>query len=552
MKNKFLKALTLFTLSGGAIGSLVTLGSCATSKTETKTEPFGIKNEDGYCIVTFLGAPGVTFSGQTHVKVPKGSFFASVNTPVAQHGKLKFDCWSKKLNVRDPISPKEVINNNIDIYAYFKDEIDLSQCVGMAAIEQTTITVAHSGSVTGDIAQSLEFSRNYGEEWTNINDDEDHAIELAPGDTIFFKGDNAEGFNKAGSDDNIYFEISQNGAVNIVGNVMGLLDNATGTATTIPCANCFEGLFKANEDNYGIKYVSNSFLPATTLTDSCYAHMFDGQKRLMTAPWLPAKQLADDCYNYMFYNCSLLDFIKIDYAGKFLDATEYPYTLYWVDGISSNGTIIYNGTETDKGRSSIPTDWTVKKAPEPEHYDDIIIECADEPADDLYVDNHPYQFIATVPGEGVFQDVTWLSDDTSVASVNPVTGVVTPIKEGTCNILAYSKVDQTVGGSKEIRTRDIDFKDCTKFSTNSSQTISWDYGGSGTLPNFKYSYDGKNWFNLVTSVSITSDTPIYVKGNNPTGIGSANSHTRFIFDESEDAGDVYISGSVNALVDDAR
>jgi hypothetical protein len=44
-------------------------------------------------------------------------------------------------------------------------------------------------------------------------------------------------------------------------------------------------------------------LPATTLAESCYEHMFDNCYYLKTAPELPAKTLVKGCYSSMFNAC---------------------------------------------------------------------------------------------------------------------------------------------------------------------------------------------------------------------------------------------------------
>ena len=51
---------------------------------------------------------------------------------------------------------------------------------------------------------------------------------------------------------------------------------------------------------------NNLSLPATTLTERCYYHMFSGCSSLTTAPELPTTILANDCYTYMFSGCSSL------------------------------------------------------------------------------------------------------------------------------------------------------------------------------------------------------------------------------------------------------
>lgn len=51
---------------------------------------------------------------------------------------------------------------------------------------------------------------------------------------------------------------------------------------------------------------SELILPATTLADNCYEHMFDYCTSLVTTPALPATTLAKECYDHMFIGCSSL------------------------------------------------------------------------------------------------------------------------------------------------------------------------------------------------------------------------------------------------------
>ena len=96
-------------------------------------------------------------------------------------------------------------------------------------------------------------------------------------------------------------------------------------------------------------------LPSTTLDDYCYKGMFYGCTGIETFPLLPATTLSTGCYNEMFKNCSSLNNITLGYKGNF-STTHFND---WVDGVSSTGTIYYNGTDTTTGTSAIPTGWTV-------------------------------------------------------------------------------------------------------------------------------------------------------------------------------------------------
>ena len=75
-------------------------------------------------------------------------------------------------------------------------------------------------------------------------------------------------------------------------------------------------------------------LPATTLTDSCYYQMFNGCTSLTSAPELPATTLAQSCYYDMFGGCTSLT------TAPVLPATTLAYSCYanMFDGCSSLAT----------------------------------------------------------------------------------------------------------------------------------------------------------------------------------------------------------------------
>jgi hypothetical protein len=111
---------------------------------------------------------------------------------------------------------------------------------------------------------------------------------------------------------NYYNVINTTGNCNVGGNIMSLLygDNFTGNETTFPGSTYnFNYLFY---NNTYLVNASSLLLPATTLANSCYAHMFKGCTALTTAPALPATTLPattisdTGCYEQMFYNCTSL------------------------------------------------------------------------------------------------------------------------------------------------------------------------------------------------------------------------------------------------------
>ena len=92
---------------------------------------------------------------------------------------------------------------------------------------------------------------------------------------------------------------------NLSGNVMSLLfgDNARTNTDLTGYNNAFSGLF---QNCTTLQSVSNEFLPAKTLSYSCYSGMFYGCTSLTKAPELPATNLADNCYESMFQGCTSL------------------------------------------------------------------------------------------------------------------------------------------------------------------------------------------------------------------------------------------------------
>ena len=239
-------------------------------------------------------------------------------------------------------------------------------CVKITANADSVLTRFNVGGNT----PNLQYSTN-GIIWLNYLGQ----IVIKKGSSILLRGDNLNGFN---TDTNKYTNIELLGDVSLSGNVMGLLDNGTGSLLVIPNSYCFYNLFR---DSTGITSVSENFLPATTLTKGCYYSMFSGCSNLKNAPNLPATSLAQECYRGMFYNnellriaptlpattladgcyrgmfkgCSSLFSVKIAYTGNFADTTDA--FSGWLSGTPSYALIYYNGSDTTTGSSAIPTGW---------------------------------------------------------------------------------------------------------------------------------------------------------------------------------------------------
>jgi hypothetical protein len=130
-------------------------------------------------------------------------------------------------------------------------------------------------------------------------------INVAEGDTVYFKGDNSTGIGYGTSETgNPTFVLT--GSMAASGNIMSLLyEDDFENEVILPTDCVFARLFKGNRT-----LTSAPELPATTLTENCYTRMFEGCSALTSAPELPAVTLANWCYNKMFQNCSNLNYIK--------------------------------------------------------------------------------------------------------------------------------------------------------------------------------------------------------------------------------------------------
>ena len=139
---------------------------------------------------------------------------------------------------------------------------------------------------------------------------------------LYLKATANSWYSNNGNFNNIYYD----GSFNIGGNIMSLLygDNFYGQ-TTLQYNNTFRKLFYLRT----VRDASNLILPATTLSDFCYAEMFFNSSlnippqlpattltigcyyamfastSLASAPVLPATTLANNCYQLMFYRTSL-------------------------------------------------------------------------------------------------------------------------------------------------------------------------------------------------------------------------------------------------------
>ena len=224
------------------------------------------------------------------------------------------------------------------------------------------------------------------------------------GEKLYYKGNlTANTTTGIGS-----FTIS--GKCNLLGNCNSMIfgDNAN-TNLTLNYPLIYSQLFK---NCTSIQEISDTFLPATTITEGCYNQMFEGCTGLTKTPYLPAKILKDSCYagmfngcsslntmgnvftnkknepytlaSYccyqMFKNCSSLKFGNTPYSttpvescfnemfynctnmnsiNSFFNPTE-EFNYNWVYGVASSGTFYsFSGTNLNRGTSGAPVGWNI-------------------------------------------------------------------------------------------------------------------------------------------------------------------------------------------------
>lgn len=268
--------------------------------------------------------------------------------------------------------------------------------------------LSYGASESGVAGKTISYSTDNGESWTDITSTtEQQSIgTFSTGDKILFKGTNDSYANITNGNN-----IGGTAQVNIYGNIMSLIygDNFVGQ-TSFPSGSSYNFcyLFK----NSKIVDASNLILPATTLTNGCYNHMFDSCTSLTKAPKLSATTLASLCYNGMFKGCTSLTnapelpattlasgcYLKMFsgctsltkapslpattlaiecYRGMFQECSHLNYvkclatdiSAYnclgaWLDDVAATGTFVTadNPPAWSRDENGIPAGWTVETA----------------------------------------------------------------------------------------------------------------------------------------------------------------------------------------------
>ena len=163
----------------------------------------------------------------------------------------------------------------------------------LTLIAKTNGTFVFSGSSTTNV---ISYSTDDGSTWSSPT--QVITVNVNSGDTVLWKGEMTPTNNGVGT------YSASTASFDAQGNIMSLLygDSFKNQTSLSGKDYTFYYLFSQTK----LVNAANVELPATTLANYCYSHMFRGCTSLTTAPQLLATTLANYCYNHMFRGCTSL------------------------------------------------------------------------------------------------------------------------------------------------------------------------------------------------------------------------------------------------------
>jgi len=158
--------------------------------------------------------------------------------------------------------------------------------------ESISVTITNSKG-EGAPFDSIEISDDK-ENWTElILDNDTYTFDIPATSKVYLRAEQSSWH---------YWKLNTT-QFNVGGNIMSLLYGENfEDETTLESNYSLGGLFSDS----GVVDASELILPATILTEGCYAGMFQGCTSLTAAPELPATTLAENCYSNMFEGCTSL------------------------------------------------------------------------------------------------------------------------------------------------------------------------------------------------------------------------------------------------------
>ena len=346
-------ALTSFDIPSGvtSIGSSAFRG---TTSLTTLTIPAGVTNLGSS---SFMGSGIIelTFEG---------------NTPPATVGSFAFNNVSPTGTIYCPGAA-------VSTYTTWAQTYGLSGWTVYGPLEPLTLTFTSAGSIGWNSTirgtnWKLKYTLN-GSDWSAATSTTTNRMSVQAGDVIQLRA----GINPTSDIAYNANPMRTEGTFTVRGSFMSLAGPDWESATTL--THKVAPLFKGST---GLTDASGLIMPPMTLTDQHKA-MFSGCTSLSAAPQLPATTLSQGCYAYMFADCTSLQTAPTlpaavvsqeGYSGMFsgctaltsitcmaTDRTATSSTAGWVTGVGSTGTFTKAAgyTEWSTGDNGIPSGWTV-------------------------------------------------------------------------------------------------------------------------------------------------------------------------------------------------
>ena len=226
------------------------------------------------------------------------SGITALTTP--QKDKFTFERWNTSADGTGTDMDASALPTTATKYYAIFIKVDYFRFIAQNAT--TTISTTKYGSET---APSLSYSTDNGATWNTFTIGTT-SVELKAGDSVCFRGVNANGLNRNCKGDSFkkqpaspYWYFTSTDSVSVAGNIMTLVQG-TNPTNTIPAYNCFAAIMK------GMPLVSAAKLQLPSSThNGCYKYMFYNSS-IRIAPELPALHVADSAYQGMFSNCQSL------------------------------------------------------------------------------------------------------------------------------------------------------------------------------------------------------------------------------------------------------
>ena len=194
---------------------------------------------------------------------------------------------------------KIIFRNNDSYLKMYKGSELIAEVESTPALDYLTFTALQSGSTvkfnsTRDVVTS-EYSTDGGNTWTSGNG---VTVTLSKvGDKVLYRGVTS---TLSTDPDTAFILVGQ---IKASGSVMSMINKNPEDTSLSGLNYAFAYYFNYQS---ALKDISELILPATTLSDSCYNHMFYNCTGITTIPanFLPATTLSDSCYRYMFGSCN--------------------------------------------------------------------------------------------------------------------------------------------------------------------------------------------------------------------------------------------------------